>query len=406
MKKFILILQLIGVLLLVFFPFIANAEKLDKQALLIGNSDYDNLTSLDNPSNDVVLIKNTLENLGFKVTILTNASNIEMGKAVDNFSDRLRSSKKGGVTLFYYAGHGVQGKTGSLLLPVDFNAKSRKRERYVALQDVLSDLDVGKDRNKIFILDACREDSALGGKKLSAGAEYVIPLDSLLAFSTQPGGVAQDGEGANSPYALSLVKFMKMAGLELKDVFQQTRNEVHFLTQSQQNPTETLNLRNSFYFVPGEKTRSFSNPEIVDSPKAENIAWIKIQNSGSLADYNKFLNLYPNGRNASKARKKKGKLIKLKDGDKFKSSLGVSLTLFNNADGTDNIRVTNVALDSVFYMRLHKGDIIIEINDRSIPGERPDLNNYLDELYANERRLDFYINRGVIKETISYFLLQ
>src|SRR5919198_2212190 len=101
-------------------PLVAAADATTKGdeariALLIGNSKYKE-QPLKNPANDAKAMAATLKELGFDVTLVTDASAKQMERAVLEFGLKLR---KGGVGFFYYAGHGLQVKGQNYLVPVD-----------------------------------------------------------------------------------------------------------------------------------------------------------------------------------------------------------------------------------------------------------------------------------------------
>ncbi|CAF1175627.1 unnamed protein product [Rotaria sp. Silwood1] len=76
-----------------------------KMALVIGNSDYEYLKKLKNPSNDADAMESTLKRIGFTVTKKKNATYDEMEDSITNFK---RKIDKGDMVLFYFSGHGVQ----------------------------------------------------------------------------------------------------------------------------------------------------------------------------------------------------------------------------------------------------------------------------------------------------------
>jgi hypothetical protein len=90
-----------------------------KQALVIGNSAYTHTSPLKNPVNDAKAIGSTLgstlQQLGFEVTTLLDVNQRQMEQALRRFGSRLRDQN--GVGLFYYAGHGMQGRWGKLSPP-------------------------------------------------------------------------------------------------------------------------------------------------------------------------------------------------------------------------------------------------------------------------------------------------
>uniref|UniRef100_UPI00187C54B2 caspase family protein n=1 Tax=Leisingera sp. ANG-M1 TaxID=1577895 RepID=UPI00187C54B2 len=78
----------------------------ERLALVIGNSAYGSVSKLDNPVRDARLIAETLEGLGFDVTLAADAKQIEMKRAIAQFGRKLRSAGEDATGLFYYAGHG------------------------------------------------------------------------------------------------------------------------------------------------------------------------------------------------------------------------------------------------------------------------------------------------------------
>ena len=66
--------------------------------MVIGNSEYRFISRLSNPSNDATDMAETLEGLGFEVTLKIDANHRTMETEILQFSAKLR---KGGVGLFY-----------------------------------------------------------------------------------------------------------------------------------------------------------------------------------------------------------------------------------------------------------------------------------------------------------------
>jgi hypothetical protein len=91
-----------------------SAYSEQRVALVIGNSSY-KTSPLKNPANDAADMAKKLEGLGFHVTRLLNASQSDMRKAIRQFGKDL---KKGGVGLFFFAGHGMQVQGANYLIPV------------------------------------------------------------------------------------------------------------------------------------------------------------------------------------------------------------------------------------------------------------------------------------------------
>ncbi len=79
-------------------PATSKASTGARQALVIGNSEYEYAGRLRNPVNDARAIGSTLKRLGFEVTTLTNADQRKMDRSIKQFGRQLRDSK--GVGLF------------------------------------------------------------------------------------------------------------------------------------------------------------------------------------------------------------------------------------------------------------------------------------------------------------------
>lgn len=78
---------------------------MNRIALVIGNSNYQNVTKLKNPKNDANDIEKVLKKLSFDVTKITDANLIEIQQAINAF---LKALDEYAVGLLFYAGHGMQ----------------------------------------------------------------------------------------------------------------------------------------------------------------------------------------------------------------------------------------------------------------------------------------------------------
>jgi uncharacterized caspase-like protein len=232
---------------------ISGAEK--RTALVIGNGAY-STGPLKNPVNDATDLSANLKRLGFVVTLKKNASHQEMEDAIREFGDQLR---KGGVGLFFYAGHGVQIGGRNYLLPVGarINRDTDVKFQAVDTEIVLAEMGNAGNSLNIVILDACR-DNPFGKSFRTASRGLAIisdaPKGTFITYSTSPGKVAADGGGRNSPYTESLIRHMRTPGLQIEDVFKEVRKDMGRKTGGQQVPWELSSLEGQFYFHPGAVT--------------------------------------------------------------------------------------------------------------------------------------------------------
>ena len=221
-------------------------------ALVIGNSAYD-ISPLRNPGNDARAIASALRESGFQVTERHNLTQAAMREAIRIFGDEL---KRGGVGLFYYAGHGLQVRGRNYLVPVktDIKREDEIEDQAVSADVVLQKLDAAKNRLNIVILDACRNNPFARSfrSNVQGLAQMDAPSGTLLAYATAPGSVAADGRGANGLYTQHLVASLKTPGLKIEDVFKRVRVAVKRDSNGLQIPWENTSLEGDFYFKPGK----------------------------------------------------------------------------------------------------------------------------------------------------------
>lgn len=233
----------------------ASAEK--RVALVIGNSAYDNTAPLKNPSNDATDIAETLRALDFEVIDGTDLSKREMEKRIRAFADKLVGADVG---LFFYAGHGLQVDGRNYLAPVNATLKSDTDLDFEAIELnlVLKQLE-RNSRVSIVFLDACRDNPlarnlAVASRSTNVGrglAQVDKAVGMMIAFATQPGNVALDGEGRNSPFTEALLEHISSEGASINDVMINVRRDVLDKTNGKQIPWENSSLTGQFYFKPG-----------------------------------------------------------------------------------------------------------------------------------------------------------
>ncbi|MGH8642247.1 MAG: caspase family protein, partial [Burkholderiales bacterium] len=217
-------------------------------ALVIGNSAYKQ-APLVNPGNDARAMAQVLRESGFTVKELRNLNQAGMRRAIREFGDDIA---KGGVGLFFFAGHGMQIRGRNFLIPVgsDIEREDEVEDQAVDARLVLEKMASAKNALNIVILDACRNNPFISSFRSSIVglAAMDAPAGTLVAFSTAPGQVAADGTGDNGLYTQHLVSYMREPGLKVEDVFKRVRSAVRQESGGRQTPWENTSLEADFYF--------------------------------------------------------------------------------------------------------------------------------------------------------------
>ncbi|HXE69685.1 MAG TPA: caspase family protein [Hyphomicrobiaceae bacterium] len=293
----------------------AHAEK--RVALVIGNSAYQNTGELRNPSNDAADVTAALARLGFQVTDGRDLDKRAMERAIRQFGLSLEGAD---VALFFYAGHGIQVGGQNHLIPVDARLASEGDVDFetLPLSLVLKQME-REAKTSLVLLDACRDNPlarnlarTMGTRAITIGtglAEVKTGIGTLIGFSTQPGNVAADGVGRNSPYAGALLKHMESSNKDVSGILVDVRNDVLRVTNGTQVPWEHTSLTGQVYFrdapaPPPEPAHAVpAAPSGRNYDKEMEIAlWDAVKDSKSPAILKTYLDRFPKGTFAGLAR--------------------------------------------------------------------------------------------------------
>jgi len=256
-----------------------SSDQVKSIALVVGNGKYTEANPLPNPPNDAKDFARALRDIGFEVIEGINLDAKSFKLALKQFAERGKDSSVG---LFYYAGHGIQVSGENFLMPVDvafdssiFESRQAFNRQTVRMRDIIDVLD-GSFNTRLVFLDACRNNPLVGSFKdnekvkgrsikltntMSGQMESVNVRQGLaeieaggsrntfIAYATQPGNVALDGSGRNSPFTAALLEHIDTPGLEVRDLLTRTRERVMGLSSDKQIPWDHASLVKRFYFV-------------------------------------------------------------------------------------------------------------------------------------------------------------
>ena len=234
-------------------------------ALVIGNGAYLHAPRLLNPTNDARVIAGNLRDMGFEVSDGIDLNRAAMTRLIANF---LRAAATANIAVLFYAGHGVQIDGENFLLPIDvkFNGVGDLMSEMTNVSTILAGLD-DSIRTSIVFLDACRDNPSVQKVVQPAGTSRSVKVSSglaspsslgkgattgagtLLAFSTAPGQIALDGEGANSPFSVALARHIGTPGVEVQQMLTRVRAEVVSATRGRQVPWSNSSLLGEVYLA-------------------------------------------------------------------------------------------------------------------------------------------------------------
>lgn len=241
--------------LFLFISFLSFSQEDKRLALVIGNANYDK-GELKNPVNDAKLIANTLDSIGFDVLLHTNIERRrDFLAAINEFGTKLPEYD---VSFIYYAGHGIQINSENFLLPTKeiFDMEIDVEDYGVSVQRILKYMESKeKEKINILVIDACRDNPFEQGwnntrsLKGSGLAKLNPPTGSIIAFSTDSGNTAPDGDGENSIYTEALSRNLLQGGVSIEQVFKSVRADVLNASNGIQKPIENNTLIGDPYII-------------------------------------------------------------------------------------------------------------------------------------------------------------
>ncbi len=260
----------------------SGAAALEKRvALVIGNAAYSGISPLQKPHNDAQKMAEVLRGLNYEVILGLDTSKRDL----DSLAQRFRAALKGAdVGFFFYSGHGFQTNRIEQqhpinhIVPVDFNVHDVNVAPSSLALDVIIEAIRSQARVGFIFMDACRNDPQLtaASERLAGNTRSVTiargfapvaviekapaakasvakgPTGLLIAYATDPGNVALEGEtGALSPFTGALAKHLLAPGLSAAEIMGRVSAEVSAQTRGQQTPWNVSSLTAGTYqFTP------------------------------------------------------------------------------------------------------------------------------------------------------------
>ena len=299
------------------------AKNHQKVALVIGNSVYENVPHLPNPSNDADAMAAAFGRLGFDVTLAKDISVNALRKTLAAFAITAAHSDMAAI---YYAGHGIEVEGKNYIIPVDAELENVVVAGFelISLEAIIDSMG-GSSGLKLIFLDACRDNpfrqtmnTSFATRSIGRGLASIEPDSGIvISYAAKAGTVAYDGKGKHSPYTKALLDHMEEPGLELQFLFRRVRDAVLRQTAKSQEPFFYGSLPDrAFYLNPAQQdnkpvnlSKANSDASVTSQSTEAAAAWHYVRNSSRpneieayLAEYgpaNRFYSVLARNRLAS-----------------------------------------------------------------------------------------------------------
>ncbi len=292
----------------------ASAKRL---ALVIGNDNYQSVSKLQKAGNDAVAMASELRSAGFEVGLYRDLNYREMVKATEELYNRVQG---GDEVVIFFAGHGVQIKSGNYLLPVDIepSTESMVEKTSYSLNDMNERLESTRAAFSLVIVDACR-DNPLKAKGRAVGGERGLsppdpPKGQMVVYSASRGEQALDRLGEsdadpNGVFTREFIKRMRKPGVKVEELVREVQISVEKLAYTvghKQRPALYNEVRGNFYFfgpvaVMQPSVTAVAAVDISESQREDRF-WEDTKAAGNLDGFEAYLEQYPKGRYARLSR--------------------------------------------------------------------------------------------------------
>ncbi|MGI9486076.1 MAG: SUMF1/EgtB/PvdO family nonheme iron enzyme [Geminicoccaceae bacterium] len=276
-----------GALLLLICCVASPSIAAERVALVIGNSAYVSSGVLETPSNDALVVGDTLTDVGFDVELGFDLSQQAMETALRDFTERARTAD---AALIYFAGLGLQfgGQNYVLATDAELNSRDDLATQAVPVDSLLKGV-AKAEKAGIVILDASRPNPLADGLRDTLGPDGAIllppgmgaidniPNDTLVAFPTRFNSVVRDDDSKLGRYTQALARHVGEPGLELTFLFRKIRHTVLEFSVNQQEPQTLDNLGiEPFYFADPARNRSPEMGLIRPMTVADNVGSVEV----------------------------------------------------------------------------------------------------------------------------------
>src|SRR6185437_3250464 len=308
------LVALLATALLSFAGSAQQAAQNPRIALVIGNATYRD-AALATSANDAGLVTQTLQAAGFDVVGARDLDGQSLRTAFRDFLDKASAAGPDMQAFVYLAGRGVQYNGDNYFVPVDaqINRDADVPIDALRISDFAHALAQTPGKARIIVLDAARANPyATQGSPLAPGLALVDPEPGeLIAFNAAPGTLAGDEQGPYGVFGKTLAGAMRQGGVDVVEVFDQTRVTVNQLTQGALLPWSASKLTEPYYIF--ERAADAPPPAVATAVAKQPIAGLPADAAYAAAlqrdtirGYEEYLAHYPGSAQAQRVRYSRG----------------------------------------------------------------------------------------------------
>ena len=295
------------------FPAAAqNPPSNPRVALVVGEETYRD-QALATTANDAGLVAQTLQAAGFDVVGARDLDGQSLRTALRDFLDKAAAAGPDLQAFVYLAGRGIQYNGDNYFVPVDAEIRRDADApiEAVRVSDFVHALATLPGRARIVVLDAARANPyAAQGAPLAPGLALVDPEPGvLIALNAAPGTFAGDEQGPYGVFGKTLAGAMRQGGVDVAEVFDQTRILVNQETQGALLPWSASKLDGPYFIF--ERAAGAPPPPVLSAAQtagrpiatfpAQQAYAIALQRD-TIAGYREFLAAFPNSDQARRVR--------------------------------------------------------------------------------------------------------
>ena len=253
--------SLVGALLLLAGPAIAEDDAPEKLALLIANSAYldDYVGTLPGVPHDREKMETALKEIGFDVTVLADGTQAQMHAAFADFRQRLADAPEDSTGFIYYTGHGIGSGAGQdYFIPIDLNIDLFSQgqdmtSQSVSVEEALAQMVFGGRRQLVLAFDTNRAYIGQRSKGIGkqASAQDMKQPEIYQLWATRIGDYAYETP-QGSYFSQALADALREPGLTVTEIFARVQSETIEASEGQQFPEAIISTSRPLILYEGK----------------------------------------------------------------------------------------------------------------------------------------------------------